>query len=132
MKYLKGLFVLFAAIMIVTPAAFAQSSGGWQKQDFKVKGTWSIEKRADGNFVVLSDDFKTKNAPDLKIFVSKKSYSDINGKNATDDAAQVAVLKSHKGGQSYKIPASINLNDYRSLIIHCEEYSKLWASTSLK
>ena len=132
MKHIKKIFVLFVALMAITPAAFAQQSGGWQKQDFKVKGQWSIEQRTDGNYIVLSDDFKTKKAPDLKLFVSKKSYSDINGKNATQDAAVISLLDSHKGGQSYKIPSNINLSDYQSLIIHCEQYSKLWASTPLK
>ena len=129
MKHIRNILVLFITLMAITPAAFAD---GWQKQDFKVKGDWTIEQRDDGNYVVLSDDFKTKKAPDLKLFVSKKAYGDINGKNATEDAAIISLLSSHKGGQSYKIPAAIDLSDYQSLIIHCEKYSKLWASTPLK
>lgn len=124
--------IVLAAVFILTPAAFAASSGGWENQDIKVNGTWSIEKRNDGNYLTFSDDFKTKNAPDLKIFVSNKTYSDINGSNATEGAVLVSNLKSNKGEQSYKIPANISLSDYKSLVIHCEQFSKMWASTPLK
>ena len=121
---------LFAALFLFTNTA--QAGQSWQKQDFKVKGTWAIEQRSDGNYLVLDDAFKTKKAPDLKFFLSKNSYQDINGNNATSNAVQIAVLKSVKGGASYKIPANVNVADYKSLVLHCEQYSKLWASTPLK
>jgi hypothetical protein len=110
----------------------AQTSQGWQNQNIKVKGTWSIEKKADGDYITLSDEFKTKRAPDLKIFFSKSDAESITGDNATSNATLVAKLSSSKGKQSYKIPAGINVSDYKSVIIHCEQYSKLWASTPLK
>lgn len=132
MNYIKRVLVLIAAIIVLTPVAFAGDSGEWKNQKFKVKGDWSIEQRADGNFLVLSEDFKTKNAPDLKLFVSKKPYTEINGSNATADAALISLLKSNTGGQSYRIPDNINMSDYQSLLIHCEKFSKLWASTPLK
>ncbi len=127
--------VFFATMIVVAMSfslAFAADSGGWEKQDFKVKGTWSIEDRADGKYLTLSDEFKTKGAPDLKLFLSKNNFSGITGTNATNNAVFIAQLTSNKGGQSYKIPAHINVGDYESLIIHCEQYSKLWASTPLK
>ena len=132
----KSIFSFFLTTLVVLgmsySLAFAGQSGGWNKQEIKVKGAWSIEQRADGNYLVLDDAFKTKKAPDLKLFVSKKGFSSINGKNATDGAVLVSKLKSTKGGQEYKIPANINLSDYSSLVLHCEQYSKLWASTPLK
>jgi hypothetical protein len=128
---MKQLFILLFALLAIAPTAFANSSGGWKNQEFKVKGSWSIEQRTDGNYIVLSDEFKTKNAPDLKLFVSKKPYGAIKGNNATQEAAVISLLSSNKGGQSYKIPSNINLSDYQSLVIHCEQYSKLWASTPL-
>ncbi len=132
----KNIFSFFLTTLVVLgmsySLAFAGQTSGWKNQEFKVKGAWSIEQRADGNYLILDDAFKTKNAPDLKFFVSKKGFSSINGKNATDGAVLVSKLKSAKGGQEYKIPANINLGDYSSLVLHCEQYSKLWASTPLK
>ena len=62
------LFMALLSVFFMMGTANAEST--WEKQDFKVKGTWSIEQRADGNYFVLSDNFKTKKAPDLKIFLS--------------------------------------------------------------
>ena len=72
----KSIFSFFLTTLVVLgmsySLAFAGQSGGWNKQEIKVKGAWSIEQRADGNYLILDDAFKTKNAPDLKFFVSKK------------------------------------------------------------
>jgi len=132
----KSLFALLALVLvslaIFMSSAFAGAPAAWKNQEIKVKGTWSIEERTDGNYLVLSDDFKTKNAPDLKFFASKKAYGTITGTNATNDAVELVVLNKSKGGQTYKLPSSVNLGDYESLVLHCEQYSKLWASTPLK
>lgn len=130
---LAGIMLTTLLTMIISfSSAFAAQSGGWQNQEFKVNGSWSIEERADGNYLVVSDDFKTKSAPDLKFFFSKAQYGDLNGKNATDNAVFVAKLDGTKGGAAYKIPSNINVSDYNSLVLHCEQFSKLWASTPLK
>lgn len=126
------LMMVLIALTLMVSNAFAQTANTWQNQEFKVKGTWSIEQRSDGHYLVVSDDFKTKRAPDLKFFLSKNDYGFITGENATDGAVQVAKLTSTKGGQEYKIPSNINVSDYQSLVLHCEQYSKLWASTPLK
>jgi len=126
------LFLMAGAILFLSFSNSFAAGGAWQNQETKVKGSWSIEHRADGDYIVLSDEFKTRNAPDLKLFFSKNNYSAIKGSNATQDATFVAKLNSSKGGQAYKIPAGINVSDYQSLILHCEQYSKLWASTPLK
>ncbi|MEM9469934.1 MAG: DM13 domain-containing protein [Pseudomonadota bacterium] len=132
MQQVKLIALLTVLIFSMTPNVFAQTTNGWQNQHTKVKGTWSIEQRADGNYVTLSDDFKTRNAPDLKIFLSKNNADSLTGSNATNNSVLVAKLSSSKGAQSYKIPENINVADYESLLIHCEQYSKLWAATPLQ
>ena len=125
---LSTALVLFMSFSL----AFAGDAKSFQNQEFKVKGAYTIEDRADGTYITLNDEFKTKSAPDLKLFLSKNEFSGVNGKNATNNAVLVSQLKSHKGAQSYKIPAGINVSDYQSLLIHCEQYSKLWASTPIR
>jgi hypothetical protein len=129
---LNTLFLTLIALFLMISGVSAQTQQAWENQNFKVKGTWSIEKKQDGNYIILDDAFKTKKAPDLKLFLSKEIANDIKGETATQSATLVAKLSSNKGAQSYKIPVNVNIDDYQSLIIHCEQYSKLWASTSLK
>lgn len=98
------------------------------------EGTWKIVKNGDNYTVELGDDFEAKKAPDLKIFLSKAKFDKISGKNATSLGSPVLVAKltSYEGKASYKIPAGINPADFATIIIHCEEYSKLWGGSPLK
>ncbi len=131
-KYVHFTIATFMALFLFVSIAQAGQSWQNQNQNTKVKGTWSIEQRSDGNYLVLDDAFKTKNAPDLKFFVTNTSAGDVTGKNATDSAVEIAKLTSNKGAQSYKIPASVDVSNYKTLVLHCEQYSKLWAATPLK
>lgn len=131
---------LFLFAMLLVPAADASAasgdttvhSGSWSKKTYSASGTWKIVKNGDNHYVVLDSKFKTKKAPDLKLFLSKSSASSLTGKNATKGAVRIAKLTSNKGAQRYKLPAGTSPADYKTLIIHCEQYSKLWVTGALK
>lgn len=129
---LRTVFFSFFLVFAVQ-ATFSQTikKGTWEKQHKTISGSFEILKKDGGTYLVLSDDFKTKSAPDLKIFLSKKPLNSITGKNATKDAILVSKLKKNKGGQTYKIPGNIKLSEYASIIIHCEEYGIFWGGNSL-
>ena len=138
---MKKIRIIFSAfLLIVTVAAQAQTevvfSGEWERESrwTTFEGSWSIVKEGEAYKVVLGDDFEAKKAPDLKIFLSKAKLGDISGKNAVSKGSPVLVAKltSYKGKASYAIPAGINPANYTTIIIHCEEYSKLWGGASLK
>ena len=131
------------ALIAATPVAFHASaaaeqgdeavisSGRWEKKSFAADGSWSIVDRGGARYVTLSADFKTKNAPDLKIFLSPKSAGELNGRNATDGSILIAPLSSASGAQEYEIPAGVDLSAYQTIIIHCEAFSKLWSVAPL-
>ncbi|GLQ20724.1 DM13 domain-containing protein [Algimonas porphyrae] len=103
----------------------------FQKKSFSLKGSVTIEQRGDRTVIVFSDDFRTKNGPDLKVFLSQNTVTDATGRNATQSAVRLGVLTSNKGGQEYVLPAGINLADYNSVLVHCEAYSKLWGGADI-
>ena len=115
----------FAQSATAASAEAAQNQPFFKKK-YKIKGTWSLENRAGKTFVTFSDDFKTKNGPDLKIFLSPKSASEVTGKTAIDAALNLGVLKSNKGAQEYEIPAGTDLSQYATVLVHCEAYAILW------
>jgi hypothetical protein len=88
----------------------------------------------EGFEIVMDENFEAEEAPDLKIFLSKAALDDITSKNATSLGSPVLVaqLKVYKGKASYKIPSSIDINGFKTMIIHCEEYGKLWGGSALK
>ncbi|MGF1543740.1 MAG: DM13 domain-containing protein [Parvularculaceae bacterium] len=152
MKAMPMLRAAAAAAFAVVAAAFAPAaaqdaaetsaeaagetllhSGSWTKprRGYDASGTWSIVERDGSRYVVLSDDFRTQRAPDLKLFLSPQQPGDITGKNATDGAALIAPLSSPRGGQTHEIPADIDLASYTSIIIHCQKFSKIWSVAAL-
>ena len=133
-------FALAATMPVLTVApAYAQTPSAsaslqdqaFFKKKYRIKGTWSLVERDGKNFIVFSDDFKTKNGPDLKIFLSPKSAADVNGKNAVAGSINLGALKNKKGGQEYEIPAGTDLSTYSTVLVHCEAYSILWGGGAL-
>jgi len=106
-------------------------TGEFTKKTYKVNGSWTVVQRDGQTFIKLSDDFKTKRGPDLKIFLSPSSVASVNGDNAVNGALKLGALKSNKGAQEYLVPAGVNLADYNSVLVHCEAFSKLWAAGDL-
>jgi hypothetical protein len=106
-------------------------SGQWTKKSFKSSGTWEIYAEGGKTFVKLSSDFRTRNAPDLKIFLSPQAARDTNGRNATNGAVLISPLSSNSGEQVYEIPEGVDLAAYKSILIHCEQFSKLWSAADL-
>ena len=148
MRNLNAFWSAIAAFTLTTAAfaaqafaegteATAQSSetlyeGVWTKKSFKAEGAWEISEKDGKLYVTLSDDFKTRKAPDLKIFLSPLAAEDVTGKNATEGSILVSPLESNKGAQTYVIPEGTDLAQFKSIIIHCEQYSKLWSAADLK
>jgi len=122
----------FLAIGVAANAApLEHKSGSWVNKDYAIRGEWSIEQRDSQHVIIFNQNFKTKNGPDLKVFLSTQTIDNVNGKNATDNAQLVAVLKKNKGSQEYVLPANIDINNFKSLLIHCEAYSVLWGGANL-
>ena len=120
-----------AAAAAAVPADGILTSGTWTKKKRTSKGTWSITREGGELFVKLDDDFSTRNAPDLKIFLSPLSAAEAANANATDGALLISLLSSNKGAQSYMIPSGTDLANYRSILIHCEDYTILWSAADL-
>lgn len=106
-------------------------SGSWTKKNYSVAGAWSIVADGTDRFVVLDEEFATRRAPDLKVFLSPLPLDALSDGNATSGSFRIAKLEKHKGSQRFSIPAEVNLEDFKSLLIHCEKYSKLWAGAKL-
>ncbi len=112
-------------------AAETLYSGDWTKKSFKSSGTWEIYAEGGKTFVKLSSDFRTRNAPDLKIFLSPLPASETNGRNATNGSILVSPLSSNSGEQVYEIPEGVDLASFKSILIHCQQFSKLWSAADL-
>ena len=101
------------------------------KKKKKIKGAWSVVQENGKTLIRFSDDFKTKNGPDLKVFLSPQSIADVTGETALEGAVLLGLLKSTKGAQDYVLPEGVSLSNFSSVLIHCEAYAILWGGGQL-
>ncbi|MEM7195250.1 MAG: DM13 domain-containing protein [Pseudomonadota bacterium] len=107
------------------------SEGGWTGLGYDIDGGWSIVDRDSKRYIVFDENFDTKNGPDLKVYLSKKSVNTVQGRTVVKSSIEISPLKSASGTQEYEIPADVELDDFKSLLIHCEAYSHLWGGSDL-
>ncbi|MFK7888964.1 MAG: DM13 domain-containing protein [Gammaproteobacteria bacterium] len=131
---LAGVFlVLLIGAASFSSAAHAADEGStWTKRYQKIHGTWKIVETDEGRFLELNEKFKTRRAPDLKLFLSPRLDADVTPDNAVAGSVLIAKLKKAKGAQRYALPADLDLNDFETLVLHCEQYTKLWGVSPLR
>lgn len=126
---------LSTALPIAPAAASAETaslpSGEFVKKRKKLKGAWHVEQRGDQTVIVFADDFRAAGGPDLKVFLSPKTVADVTGKTAVDGSVLLGELTSTKGAQEYVLPEGVSLDDFSSVLVHCEAYAVLWGGGDL-
>ncbi len=138
-----------AALLTAAPTAAAQtgeqpsadaeprvlySSSLWTEKAEAVEGQYTIIEENGKHFIELSRDFATERAPDLKIVLSPLEPEWVRSRDALGRGSVVVAelkLKSAQGEQRFEIPASADLATFKSVLIHCEQYTKLWAAAPL-
>ncbi|MEO1053375.1 MAG: DM13 domain-containing protein [Bacteroidota bacterium] len=135
MKNIPTKYLLVCCAILIASASstlMAQSkSGTWKTKSYSIAGTWKISEENGKKYVTLDSKFKTKNAPDLKIFLSPLSIDELRDKTATKGSLLVAPLKKNYGQQKYEIPSGTDISKYKTILIHCEKYTVLWGGASL-
>jgi len=106
-------------------------AGGWTNVKQKTSGGWRIVERDGATYIEFDDAFKTRGAPDLKVFLSTEDAATRTNRNALENAVLIGELKSTKDAQSYRTPDGVTVSDYATLLIHCEQYTKFWAASPL-
>lgn len=117
MKLLQTV-ALGAALSFSAAAAFAGDVSGTFKglKGYGTKGGVTVSKNADGSHTVtLASNFSMKQAPDPQIGFGN------NGKYAK--GTNISLLKSNKGAQSFKVPASIDVSQFNEVYVYCVQYS---------
>ena len=137
----KGLTIIVSCILtIMSFTAFADVHGNvqgtlkpafssWGKKS--VVGDWILVEENGQYFIELADNFSAKSGPDVKVFLSPIKADSVTGKNATEGSVFLVLLNKFKGKTRIAIPVNIDITQYKSLVFHCEEYSKLWGTSSL-
>ena len=133
---IRGRWLLVASLVLLAAvpllAAEVLFEGTWTKKGFDIAGRWSVVEDGGRHYVVLDEAFRTKKAPDLKIFLSAKPLAELNNRNATEGAIFVGELTRARGAQRLVVPAGTDPARFTTLVLHCEQFSKLWGGAPLR
>ena len=90
-------------------------------------GTATIYQLPDGSRVLRFEDFRSKNGPDLHVYLSKEApTSTFAGLGA--DEVHLGALKGNVGNQNYEIPADVDVSLYRSAVIYCRPFRVVFST----
>jgi hypothetical protein len=92
-------------------------------------GRGSVTVRKDSVF--LSEDFEVGPGPKFHVYLvpkaSIRTAGDVSGQMFVD----LGRLRAFKGSQRYALPAGLDLRQYQSVIIWCEQFSVLISPADL-
>ena len=77
-----------------------------------------------GQLVVVFDPFSSQNGPDLKVYLSKDEQA--------MQYLNLGALKSTTGKQSYDVSGMPNLDQYKYVMVWCQEFSVLFGIAELQ
>ena len=105
--------------------------GDFIRKNKTLKGSYEVFERNGQTIIRFADNFKASSGPDLKVFLSPTAIDNASGGNATQGSVLLGFVKSNKGAQEYVVPASVNIANFNSVLIHCERFSVLWGGGNI-
>ncbi|GAB4114349.1 MAG: hypothetical protein Fur005_05090 [Roseiflexaceae bacterium] len=84
----------------------------------RAEGRALIYQLTDGSRIVRLEDFSTTNGPDLFVTL----HTGGNPERDTGEYLVLERLKGNQGNQNYSIPVTVDLSQYRSVVIWCRAF----------
>ena len=109
----------------IDPTAVQVSRGNFSGQSGEVvSGAASIRVKGSKYMLILEEDFRTNNGPNLHVYLSKAA--------SPQDFIDFGLLKSVSGTQVYDITGTPDFKQYKYALIYCQQYSKLFGNVLLQ
>ena len=125
-KFKKVIIPALLAIAFASNASALNYKGKFKKKSYKISGAWALLEIEGHQVISFHDNFKTEKGSDLKLVLSKKSLKRLNKNPEFKAPVSLGLIKSTSGDQYYIVPKSVNLEDYKSVLIHSEASNVLW------
>jgi hypothetical protein len=112
------------------PRALVSGSFGEVDRVHRGAGTATVY-RVGADLVLRLDPFEVTNGPDLYVYLSGHPTPRTSQQLHEGAALEVARLKGNIGAQNYSLPAGIDLEAYRSVVIYCRRFSVVFSTAEL-
>jgi len=127
-----------SAEVVQSSVSSVLSSGTFEDGEHPTSGSVQIVMKNNKRYVELGSSFETSsNGPDLVVILHRSD--DVIGSTNPPafpinegDYVFLADLKSYSGAQSYEIPDSVNLDDFKSVAIWCRRFNATFGAATLK
>ncbi len=93
-------------------------------------GTATIYELPGGDRVLRFEDFRSKNGPDLHVYLSTEIPTSTFASLGNNEV-HLGSLKGNVGNQNYEIPTEVDLSQYRSVVIYCRPFRVIFSSAAL-
>ena len=91
------------------------------------KGKVSVYQKT----VFLHDDFEVGPGPKFHVYLVPKEKIRSSGEVTSTMFVDLGRLRSFKGSQKFSIPAGLDLNNFKSVVVWCERFSVLISPADL-
>ena len=103
-----------------TPQAFLE--GDFHGVAHETKGTATIYKLPEGNYVLRLTDFETSNGPDVRVYLGRADDANDSETVKSVGYTELGPLKGNLGDQNYEIPSGTDIGAYHSVTIWCARF----------
>jgi len=122
----KFMIPTLIALAFASQASALNVKGKFKKKTYKINGAWALLEVQGHQVISFHDNFKTQDGTGLKLVLSKQSIRELDKNPNFEAPISLGLIKSHTGDQHYIVPKSINIEDYKSVLIHSETDNVLW------
>ncbi len=117
---------------VTPPTDTLVSSGDFYAVAHPGMGKASIVRDSSGNHTVKFENFTSDDGPLLEVYLSA-AVNPMDSKSVSSAKfVNLGALKKISGDQSYAVPASVNVADYKSVVVWCTDFSVNFISAALQ
>ncbi len=100
-------------------------------QVHKGEGNVDVLRTGGGNGLVRFTEFRVTNGPDLEVWLVVASDPKTSDDVKSSEWVSLGTLKGNVGDQNYNVPDDVDLSDYGSVVIWCEQFGVLFSTAAL-
>lgn len=106
-----------SAVPVTAAGSFTSANG------YSVTGMARIYRK-DNRLILALENFNSSSGPDLRVYLAKETQP-VN-------FVSLGKLKSVSGNQLYDIPASADITVFNNVLIHCQQFNRVFGYTTVK
>ena len=87
-----------------------------------------LVRSPEGDVILRFQDFEVRNGPDLFIYLTPDPDGDVH----VDGAINLSEIKATSGSVNYEVPADVDAESFRSVVVYCRAFSVVFATAQFE